>query len=154
VIEVSHVSTRFGEAVVHEDVSFTIHRGEVFAIAGGNGCGKSTLMREIVGLQRYRLDSAFEWMSVVARRATAKSIAGSAMFQQGACSVPSRWQKCRGAAEGAHGWADLIHDIVAPKLSRSDCGPTVLENPNELSGGMREAGWTAAIVMDPSHCFG
>ena len=36
VIEVSHVSTRFGTAVVHRDVSLTVVRGEVFAIAGGN----------------------------------------------------------------------------------------------------------------------
>ena len=50
VIEVSHVSTRFGRAVVHEDVSLMVVRGEVFAIAGGNGSGKSTLLREIVGL--------------------------------------------------------------------------------------------------------
>ena len=52
VIEVSHVSTRFGSAVVHEDVSLTINRGEVFAIAGGNGSGKSVLMREIILLQK------------------------------------------------------------------------------------------------------
>jgi phospholipid/cholesterol/gamma-HCH transport system ATP-binding protein len=51
IIEVSHVCTRFGKAVVHEDVSLTIGQGEVFAIAGGNGSGKSTLMREIIGLQ-------------------------------------------------------------------------------------------------------
>ena len=50
IIEVNHVSTCFGAAVVHRDVSLTIQRGEIFAIAGGNGCGKSTLMREIVGL--------------------------------------------------------------------------------------------------------
>ena len=51
IIEVRHVCTRFGKAVVHEDVSLTIEQGEVFAIAGGNGSGKSTLMREIIGLQ-------------------------------------------------------------------------------------------------------
>lgn len=50
IIEVSHVSTRFGPAIVHQDVSLTVIRGEVFAIAGGNGCGKSTLLREIIGL--------------------------------------------------------------------------------------------------------
>ena len=51
VIEVSHVVTRFGSAVVHEDVSLAVYRGEVFAIAGGNGSGKSVLMREIILLQ-------------------------------------------------------------------------------------------------------
>ena len=51
IIDVRHVVTRFGSAVVHDDVSLTIHNGEVFAIAGGNGCGKSVLMREIILLQ-------------------------------------------------------------------------------------------------------
>jgi phospholipid/cholesterol/gamma-HCH transport system ATP-binding protein len=35
IIEISHVFTRFGGALVHKDVSLTVHRGEVFAIAGG-----------------------------------------------------------------------------------------------------------------------
>ena len=50
VIEVSHVSTRFGRAVVHEDVSLMVVRGEVFAIAGGNGSGKSTLLKLVAGM--------------------------------------------------------------------------------------------------------
>ena len=41
VIEARHIHTRFGAAVVHEDVSMTVYQGEVFAIAGGNGSGKS-----------------------------------------------------------------------------------------------------------------
>ena len=36
--------------MVHDDVSLAVQRGEVFAIAGGNGYGKSTLLREIIGL--------------------------------------------------------------------------------------------------------
>ena len=48
VIEVTHIQTRFGAAVVHEDVSMSIGKGEVFAIAGGNGSGKSVLMREMI----------------------------------------------------------------------------------------------------------
>ena len=40
-IEVSHIHTRFGAAVVHDNVSLTVNRDEVFAIAGGNGSGKS-----------------------------------------------------------------------------------------------------------------
>ena len=51
-IEVSHIHTRFGAAVVHDDVSLTINKGEVFAIAGGNGSGKSVLMREMILLQQ------------------------------------------------------------------------------------------------------
>ena len=50
IVEVSHISTKFGKAVIHEDVSLSINRGEIFAIAGGNGSGKTTLLREIIGL--------------------------------------------------------------------------------------------------------
>ena len=69
VIEVSHVATKFGQAVVHEDISLSIRRGEIFAIAGGNGCGKTTLLREIIGLMRpdagtIRLD---EWKAASTR---------------------------------------------------------------------------------------
>ena len=51
-IEVSHIHTRFGAAVVHDDVNLTVQKDEVFAIAGGNGSGKSVLMREMILLQQ------------------------------------------------------------------------------------------------------
>src|SRR5688572_32364030 len=52
VIEVSHVATRFGDHVVHEDVDFNVMRGEIFALIGGSGSGKSTLLREMILLGR------------------------------------------------------------------------------------------------------
>ncbi|CAH9019347.1 ABC transporter ATP-binding protein [Candidatus Nitrosacidococcus sp. I8] len=50
VVKVQNLYTRFGEAVIHKDISFDIHRGEIFAIIGGSGSGKSTLLREIAML--------------------------------------------------------------------------------------------------------
>ena len=52
VIEIKNVSTRFGQHVVHSDVSMEVRRGEIFAIVGGSGSGKSTLLREIILLHR------------------------------------------------------------------------------------------------------
>ena len=37
IIEVSGVHTRFGDAVVHEDVSLSVRPGEIFALVGGSG---------------------------------------------------------------------------------------------------------------------
>ena len=52
VIELSKVSTRFGEHVVHAEVDLQVRRAEVFALIGGSGSGKSTLLREMILLQR------------------------------------------------------------------------------------------------------
>ena len=55
VIEIRNLNTRFGDAVVHEDVSLAVRRGEIFALVGASGCGKSTLLREIIVLQQPRI---------------------------------------------------------------------------------------------------
>jgi NitT/TauT family transport system ATP-binding protein len=47
-----HISHRFGELAVLDDVSFTVRAGEVVAIVGPSGCGKSTLLSILGGLLR------------------------------------------------------------------------------------------------------
>ena len=49
-IELSGITKRYGAVTALEDVSLTIHQGEVIAIAGENGSGKSTLMKVLSGV--------------------------------------------------------------------------------------------------------
>jgi branched-chain amino acid transport system ATP-binding protein len=49
VLELEHVSKRFGALIVSDDVSLTLKRGEIHALIGPNGAGKSTLIRQIAG---------------------------------------------------------------------------------------------------------
>ena len=54
VIRVENLRTGFGDFIVHENVSFEIRRGEVFAILGGSGCGKTVLLKHMIGLRTSR----------------------------------------------------------------------------------------------------
>jgi spermidine/putrescine transport system ATP-binding protein len=51
VIELRHVSKRFGEFVAVHDANFAIARGEFFAMLGPSGCGKTTTLRMIAGFE-------------------------------------------------------------------------------------------------------
>ena len=48
-IEVEHLTRRYGETVAVDDVSFGIGRGEVVGLLGHNGAGKTTIMKMITG---------------------------------------------------------------------------------------------------------
>src|ERR1700754_3432419 len=49
-IEVEHVTKRYGEKVAVEDLTFTVRPGIVTGFLGPNGAGKSTTMRVMLGL--------------------------------------------------------------------------------------------------------
>src|ERR1700742_880446 len=49
-IEIDHVTKRYGEKLAVDDVSFTVQPGVITGFLGPNGAGKSTTMRMIVGL--------------------------------------------------------------------------------------------------------
>jgi ABC-type Mn2+/Zn2+ transport system ATPase subunit len=50
VLDVRHVTVRFGTKTVLEDVTFHVPRGEFLCLCGPNGAGKSTLLKAILGL--------------------------------------------------------------------------------------------------------
>ncbi|MGH6961267.1 MAG: ABC transporter ATP-binding protein, partial [Dongiaceae bacterium] len=52
VLEVDSIVTRFGPQPIHDGVSFGVGRGEVVALIGSSGTGKSVLLKEIIGLLR------------------------------------------------------------------------------------------------------
>ncbi|WP_455245745.1 ABC transporter ATP-binding protein [Petrachloros mirabilis] len=161
VIEVDHVTTRFGASVVHDDISLSIDRGEIFAIAGGNGSGKSTLLREIIGLLTPSAGSV-RLFGIDSRELEEPEGRGfhrrfGVMFQHGALfssltlaenvAVPLR--------EHTNLSPQLIQDIVALKVAMVGLPPdSAGKYPSELSGGMRRrAALARAIVMDPELLF-
>src|SRR6516165_11922373 len=51
VIEVAHLHKEYGTTVAVDEVSFTVHAGEIFGILGRNGAGKTTTVECITGLR-------------------------------------------------------------------------------------------------------
>ena len=49
-IEVKHVSKQFGKLHILKDINLTLQKGECVALIGPNGCGKTTLIKTILGM--------------------------------------------------------------------------------------------------------
>ena len=49
-IEVENLTCGYGETIVLKKLSFSVPAGELLFIVGGSGCGKTTLLRSMIGL--------------------------------------------------------------------------------------------------------
>ena len=49
-LELSHLSKRYGALEALHDLSFTVKPGEIFGFVGANGAGKTTTMRVVLGV--------------------------------------------------------------------------------------------------------
>ena len=161
VLQVESVVTRFGRQTVHDGVSFTVRRGEVVAVIGGSGTGKSVLVKEIIGLMRPSagsirllgvdvLDAAEEEMNALKRRF-------GMLFQDGA--LFSSLTVAENLAVPFREHTDLPAALVAPligfKLSLVGLPPeTGAKMPAELSGGMRKrVALARALALEPEILF-
>ena len=50
ILELKHITKRFGNITANEDVSLEVYQGEILALLGENGSGKTTLMNAIAGI--------------------------------------------------------------------------------------------------------
>lgn len=161
VIEVSKVSTRFGDHMVHSGIDLEVRRAEIFAVIGGSGSGKSTLLREMILLHRPN-EGAIRVLGVdLQNLSDAEALAlrrrWGVMFQHGGLfgsltvmenvGLPLREHTALGDR--------LIDDIAASKLAMTGLKPEVgAQYPSELSGGMmKRASLARALALDPELLF-
>lgn len=161
VIEISHLHTRFGAAVVHDDVNLTVQRGEIFAVAGGSGSGKSTLLREILQLQQPVSGSikvfGCEVRGMSDNDALVMHRRMGVMFERGALFSALTVAENVGMPLREHSDLsdEMIAEIAAVKISLVGLPASAgAKYPAELSGGMRKrAALARAIALDPELLF-
>ena len=157
IIEVEHVDAGYPGVTVLKDVSFTVWRGEVFVLLGGSGCGKSTIMKHLIGLNpavagTIRVDGLE--MNRANRPAILRKI--GVMYQSGALfgsmtvlenvMLPLE-EFTRLPAEARRTLALMQLDLVGLKDAAG-------KMPADLSGGMKKRVAIArALALEPSILF-
>jgi phospholipid/cholesterol/gamma-HCH transport system ATP-binding protein len=161
VIEVENIVTRLGGALIHDGVSFTVARGEVVALIGGSGSGKSVLLREMIGLLkpasgRVRLFGEDVWSVDDASLNRLRERFGM-LFQDGALfsSLNVEQNVAVPLIEHTRMERSQALQLARLKLALAGLPPDAAQKmPSELSGGMRKrAALARALALDPELLF-
>ncbi|MCX7213897.1 MAG: ATP-binding cassette domain-containing protein [Burkholderiales bacterium] len=161
VIDARGIVTRFGKQVVHNGLDLQIRRGDLVALIGGSGTGKSVLLREIIGLHRpdsgsVNLLGTDVWTASPDMLAAVRRRFGM-MFQEGALfsSLTVAANVATPLREHFSLPEDLLDELVRLRLALAGLPPDAAgKMPSQLSGGMvKRAAIARAIALEPEVLF-
>jgi len=144
-ISVKGLSTYLGGKWIHKNISFSIKEGEIVAIVGGSGSGKSVLLKQMLGL----LKPASGQIKIEGK--------AGVLFQQGALfsSLTVLENIVFPLKHFTRLNIDMQNQIGLLKLALAGL-PTdsAIKYPSELSGGMQKrAALARALALDPALLF-
>ncbi len=171
-IDIRNLSVRLAagqrEAMLVDDVSFSVAKGEVLCIVGESGCGKTVTARSIIGLNRH--DPRFRLSGQI--RFAGRDLMqldDAAMREVRGASIAMIFQDPMTSLNPLHRIGRQIGEVLAmhTKLSRSEIRqrtvdllrqvgiPTpearIADYPHQFSGGMRQRAMIAmALACSPS----
>ncbi|MDW3216387.1 MAG: ABC transporter ATP-binding protein [Ilumatobacteraceae bacterium] len=161
-LELRDVSVTFpsrrGAVRAVDGVSLDVRPGEVLALVGESGCGKTTLIRSILGLEPLAGGTVvFEGKAVTQRQRTLRDLRRRVqmIFQDPTGALNPRHSIYDAVAEGIriHGIEGSEPGLVADALSRAGLRPAeryMPRYPHEVSGGQRQRVLIAgAIALGP-----
>ena len=159
-IQVKDLTLAYGNFLIQENLSFDVGRGEVFIIMGGSGCGKSTVMKCLIGLKppdkgQVLYSGESFWASDDERREQKMRRFGT-LYQSGA--LFSSMTLAENIGLPLQLYTDLrpveIREVASLKLALVGLKGFEDFYPNEISGGMQKrAGLARAMALDPEILF-
>ena len=156
-IRLERVEVRFGRQNVLRDVSLAIPRGQTLAVIGESGCGKTVLLKTIIGLLRPREGEVFfdgqNLATLRERELTRQRTRFGFLFQQAALfdSMTIAQNVAFPLRQHSDKRPDEIRAVVSARLAEVGLPEDILgKKPAELSGGMRKrVGLARALALEP-----
>ncbi|WP_289021268.1 ATP-binding cassette domain-containing protein [Desulfobacter postgatei] len=160
IINVRHLFAGYNNNAIMEDLNFDIQSGEVFVILGGSGCGKSTVLKHMIGLvpplSGEVLIHGEDMVAARGKRRNRLLADIGVAFQNGALfgSMTVLENIMLPLTEFTNLPREAIETIARVKLDLVDMGHALYLLPDELSGGMKKrAAIARAMALDPGILF-
>lgn len=160
IIQVKDLTIGYGSNIVLKDLNFSVKRGEIFVILGGSGCGKSSLLKNMIGLYDPPKGAVFiEGQDIVSAEGNTRQnilTRFGVMYQQGALfGSMNLLENVRLFLEEYTQLSDDEMSLIARcKLDLVGLLPYESFMPSELSGGMQKrAAIARAMALDPDILF-
>lgn len=156
-IELNDLSVHFGRQPVLHEITLSIPRGQTVAVIGESGCGKTVLLKTIVGLLRptsghvvfegQRIDELSDKELTALRTKFGFVFQGAALFD----SMTVADNVAFPLRENRRMPIEEIEKIIYERVAQVGLPTSVLgKRPAQLSGGMRKrVGLARALVMNP-----
>lgn len=156
-VELRDVSVRFGKQSVLRNISLEIPRGQTLVVIGESGCGKTVMMKSMIGLVRPTAGQVLfdgrDLSKLGDRELTRQRIRFGFVFQGAALfdSMTIAQNVAFPLREHSTKSNEEIREITLARLAEVGLPESVLsKKPAELSGGMRKrVGLARALAMSP-----
>lgn len=146
-LEVEHLTKKFEDKIILDDISFKVKTGEILAVVGFSGSGKSTILKLITGLLeptsgKIKLDTPGEVAMVFQYSALFDSLN---VFDNITFALQERKEYKKKYTK------EQLKEMVAQKLKTVGLSNIEEKFPYELSGGMQKrVSFARAIMTEPS----
>ena len=160
IIEVQELMAKFDDNIILQNINFQVFKGEIFVILGGSGCGKTVLLKHLIGLLR-------PYSGTIMLGGTTLSDMQENLYRKFLSKIGVTFQG--GALLGSMTLEENVSlpiieysglpDISARIIARSKLHMVNLEGyenyyPSEVSGGMKKrASIARALALNPDILF-